>query len=94
MDLHLNLKKEYFNEIKNGTKKIEYRLKNQYWSKRLKNKEFDKVYIKLGYPKSNQKEKILCFKLLKIEEQKISHKEFGNFPIEVYAIFLGDEISL
>ena len=94
MDLHLNLKKEYFNEIKKGTKKIEYRLKNQYWSKRLKNKKFDKVYIKLGYPKSNQKEKILCFELIKIEEQKIRHKEFGNFPVEVYAIFLGNEISL
>ncbi len=94
MDLHLNLKKEYFNQIKNGTKKIEYRLKNQYWSKRLKNKEFHKVYIKLGYPKRNQKEKILCFELLKIEEQKITHKEFGNFPVEVYAIFLGTQISL
>ncbi|WP_368859293.1 ASCH domain-containing protein, partial [uncultured Fusobacterium sp.] len=31
MDLHLNLKKEYFDEIKKGTKKIEYRSKNQYW---------------------------------------------------------------
>ena len=27
MDLHLNLKKEYFDEIKKGTKKIEYRSK-------------------------------------------------------------------
>lgn len=33
--LHINLKAKYFYEIKNGIKAFEYRLKNDYWTKRL-----------------------------------------------------------
>lgn len=36
--LTLNLNKEYFNEIKSGIKKEEYREVKDYWTKRLKQK--------------------------------------------------------
>ena len=49
--LHINLKAKYFNEIKQGLKTFEYRLKNDYWTKRLENIHYDEIYFKLGYPK-------------------------------------------
>lgn len=88
MDLHLNLKKEYFYQIKNGEKKEEYRLANEYWEKRLKNKSYNKNYIKLGYPKKDDIDKILIFKYNGYKKRIITNKEFGDKPIEVYAINL------
>lgn len=85
--LILNLKKEYFNDIKNGNKKKEYRLKKDFWSKRL-SKNYDLIEIRSGYPKSDDKSKILKFKWDGFVEEVILHKEFGNCPVEVYAISL------
>lgn len=88
MNLTLNLKKEYFEEIKAGTKKEEYRLCTPYWKKRIEGKFFDKVIVKLGYPKSTEKEKILIFHWNGYEKKKIKHKHFGTSEVEVYAIKL------
>ena len=49
-DLHLNLKGEYFDEIVAGTKPFEYRLKNNYWTKRLVGRRYKYVLFKRGYP--------------------------------------------
>ena len=87
-NLVLNLKKEYFQEIKLGIKTEEYRLCTPYWQKRLENKNYDKVIIKLGYPKNSEIEKILEFKYLGYEIKTIKHKHFGSDPIKVYAIKL------
>ena len=57
--LSLNLKTEYFNEIQEGTKDFEFRECNEYWSKRLINRDYDEVHFKLGYPKNDDAEKIL-----------------------------------
>lgn len=88
MNLILNLKKEYFEQIKVGTKKEEYRLCTSYWQKRIEGKSFDKVIVKLGYPKSTEKEKILIFHWNGYERKKIIHKHFGSSEVEVYAIKL------
>ena len=56
--LKLAVKEKYFNEIKQGTKTEEYRLVKKYWGKRLL-KEYDEVHITLGYPRKDEKEKIL-----------------------------------
>lgn len=88
--LILNLKKEYFEEIKKGIKKWEYRLCTPYWDKRLINKNYDKVIIKLGYPKNSEIEKILEFKYLGYEIKNIQHKHFGDDFVNVYAIKLGE----
>ena len=92
MDLVLNLKREYFQEIKIGTKKEEYRLCTPYWKKRIEGKSFDKVIIKLGYPKNSEMDKILKFKWNGYQIKEITHREFSNKPIKVYAIQLKERI--
>lgn len=86
MNLVLNLKKEYFNDIKNGVKKEEYRLCNDYWKKRLENKKFDNVIIKMGYPKNTDLDKILVFPWNGYIIKNIKHKHFGDETVKVYAI--------
>ncbi|MBT3642746.1 ASCH domain-containing protein [archaeon] len=54
--LHLTLHKEFFKQILNGTKKIEYREIKPYWTKRLFNAdnkpiEYSKIIFKNGYAK-------------------------------------------
>lgn len=91
--LTLNLKREYFEQIKSGIKTEEYRLCTPYWSKRLKGKTFDKIIIKLGYPKNSEIEKILEFKYLGYEIKTIKHKHFGSDPVKVFAIKLETNIK-
>lgn len=84
--LTLNLKREYFEQIKSGIKTEEYRLCTPYWSKRLEGKNFDKLIIKLGYPKNDEIEKIMTFPWRGYKKKKILHKHFGSDPVKVYAI--------
>lgn len=86
--LTLNLKKEYFNDIKNGLKKEEYRVVKPYWEKRLLNADYDKIVIKMGYPKSTESDKILEFSWNGFTKKQITHKEFGEEPVWVFAIIL------
>ena len=56
--LHLTLKKKWFDLIKSGKKKVEYREDKPYWQKRLLDgdgipKEFDIVRFKNGYAKDS-----------------------------------------
>lgn len=87
--LTLNLKREYFEQIKSGIKTEEYRLCTPYWQKRLEGKTFDKVIIKLGYPKNDEIEKIMEFPWKGYKKRKITHKHFGSDPVKVYAIKVG-----
>ena len=89
--LRLAVRKEYFEQIKAGIKKEEYREIKDYWIKRL-SKYYDQVWITLGYPKKNEKEKVLKFKYDGFCIKKINHKEFGASNVEVYAIKLGGRI--
>ena len=57
-DLHLNLKGEYFDDIKAGTKPWEYRLASK-WLKRLADKSFDRVFVKRGYSKAGDMDRIV-----------------------------------
>ena len=86
--LTLNLKREYFEQIKSGIKTEEYRLCTPYWQKRLENKNYDKVVIKLGYPKNSEIEKIMEFPWRGYKKKKILHKHFGSDHVKVYAIKL------
>lgn len=85
--LHLNLKAEYFNEIKNGIKSFEYRLKNKHWSKKLINRHYDEVHFKLGYPSKDDNRRIIKMPYKGYEVQTITHKHFGSKPVEVFAIY-------
>lgn len=68
--LHLTIMKKWFDEVKSGKKKIEYSEINDYWEKRLFDKEnnskrFDFVIFKNGYSKNAPKLKVE-FKGIKI----------------------------
>ena len=84
--LHLNLKGEYFDAIKSRNKPFEYRLKNEYWSKKLVGRHYDKVHFKSGYPKKDDADKIIILPYNGYEIQTITHKHFGEEPVEVFAI--------
>lgn len=59
--LHLPLKRQYFEEIRDGIKLEEYRLCNPYWAKRLEGREYEKIVLALGYPRRDAHElRITC----------------------------------
>lgn len=92
--LTLNLKKKYFEEIKIGKKKEEYREFKEYWTKRLTSKEYDIIAIKLGYPPKNSgSDKVLYFKWNGYTEKEIKHEIFDNEKIKVYAIDLSKPLT-
>lgn len=88
MKIQLALKKQYFEEIKAGLKKEEFRLYNDYWKKRLENKHYDELILTLGYPKKEDKEKILTLKYNGYTIKEIRHPHFGSEPVKVFALIL------
>lgn len=86
--LHLPLKAVYFHEIKSGAKTLEYRLRTQYWEKRLVGREYDEIHIKLGYPKSDDYERIIIRPWKGFLKQTIQHEHFGDKPVDVFAIIV------
>jgi hypothetical protein len=84
--LHLNLNGCYFDQIKSGEKKYEYRLYTDYWVKRLTNNDYDKILIKRGYPRSDDKERIIERPWRGFEIDVIQHVLFGEKPVTVFAI--------
>lgn len=86
--LHLPVKREYFDAIKNGTKCVEYRLFSDYWEKRIRNTIFKTVEITLGYPKRDDKSRRLTFKWDGYTIGNIQHQEFGKRTVRVFEISL------
>lgn len=84
--LHLPVKKIYFEQVRDGIKKEEFREQTAYWAKRLECREYDEVHLKLGYPKADDKSKILVLKWNGFVKKTITHEHFGNKPLNVYAI--------
>lgn len=50
--LTLTLKRQFFNQIAAGTKKLEYRDIKPYWTQRLEGKVFDEIVFRNGYSKN------------------------------------------
>ena len=84
--LVLNVKREYFEAIQAGTKDYEYRLRTAYWDRRISGRVFDWIEIRLGYPRSTDKARILRFPWHGYKKKKIHHPHFGEKPVDVYAI--------
>lgn len=92
--LYLSLKKEWFDMIKSGIKTEEYREVKEYWKKRLFSHKYDFVEFMLGYPKSNDLEKRIRFKIISI---KIGYgiEEFGAELHKIYYVIkFGDKIKM
>lgn len=86
MDLVLPLKREFFEAIKAGTKREEFRLRNDYWRNRLEGKTFDRVILTLGYPKRDDAERRIVLPWQGYRECQITHPIFGADPMDVFAI--------
>lgn len=93
-DLHLNLKAEYFDAIKAGTKIFEYRRRTPFWKRIIDGKQFDRVLIKCGYPKRDDADRILVRKWDGYRIETITHPHFGPEPVEVYAIVVNLHMPL
>ena len=86
MDLHLPLKKVYFDQIVTGQKQEEYRLANDYWCKRLQGRTYDRVIVTSGYPKKDDTTRRSARAWRGFTLKTITHPHFGDHPVEVFAI--------
>lgn len=84
-DLVLPLKRQYFEEIRDGLKPEEYRLCNDYWTKRLA-KAYDRVILTLGYPSRDDPARRLVRQYRGFTVKTITHPHFGSEPVQVFAI--------
>lgn len=86
--LHLTLKKKWFDLIKSGQKKVEYREIKPYWTKRLTMNDntirhYDYIVFSNGYRKDSPK--------LKVEYLGIGVDNFGGK--KCYALKLGNILN-
>lgn len=88
-DLVLPLKREYFEQIKAGTKSEEYRLVNDYWRARLEGRAYARLILTLGYPKRSDTARRLVLPYKGFAVKEITHPHFGAAPAQVYAIDVG-----
>lgn len=86
--LTIPVKGIYFDQIASGEKLHEYRLRNDYWAKRLQGRSYDSVVLTRGYPKGGGVEGVtrLTRKWRSALAGTITHPHFGPDPVEVYAI--------
>lgn len=83
--LTLHVKREYFEQMRDGTKTEEFRLCTLYWKKRLE-QYYDNIVICCGYPRNDDLEKRITRPWRGSIIKTITHKHFGNEPVAVYAI--------
>ncbi len=91
--LRLNLKKKWWELIRDGLKTTELRLATDYWRKRLFGHKYDEVHFCLGYPKKDDESRILKRKWKSVTTQMVLHEEFGDEPVEAFVIDIGANIE-
>lgn len=84
--LRLNLKREHWEEIRDGAKVQEFRRITPYWIRRIVGRAFDEVHLCLGYPRSDDASKVLKRKWRGYSRKRIIHREFGPKRVDVFAI--------
>jgi len=84
--LRLNLKRKWWEQIRDGKKTVELRHAKEYWRKRLEGRQYDEIHLCLGYPKRNDWDRILRRKWTMIEKKTVLHEEFGDKPVDVFVI--------
>lgn len=84
--LHLPLKSEYFEAIRDGTKPEEFRLCTPHWAMRLEGRTYDEIVLTLGYPARDDHDRRLVRPWRGFTTKTITHPHFGTEPVQVYAI--------
>lgn len=85
-DLVLHVKDIYFQQTRAGLKPFEFRLRTEYWRKRLVGRDYDRLILMSGYPPAGDTSKILVMPYRGYEEQTITHPHFGDVKKDVFAI--------
>jgi len=93
-DLVLPLRAEFFNAIKAGTKREEFRRRSRYWQTRIEGRTFDRVVLTLGYPARDDHERRLVLPWRGVRLTTIEHALFGPQPVEVYAIQVAPDLPV
>lgn len=98
MTLTLSLKKKWFDLIKSGVKKEEFRALSEYWVKRLVDKDgnirkFDRLVFTLGYPKADDAERHMVFENPVIEVRTSEHEEWGAEPEATYFVITWSDLK-
>lgn len=89
--LVLNLKAEYFNAIRDGTKIEEFRLRTPYWEKRIVGRSFTDIVIRKGYPKAGDEDREIRLPWRGYREIVLQHPHFGPGKHDVYAIRVSEK---
>lgn len=84
--LTLALKAEYFDAIRDGSKPEEFRLRTEYWRKRLEGRTYDAIELTKGYPKADDADRRIVLPWRGYRVTTITHPHFGDEPVHVYAI--------
>ena len=84
--LTLPLKAVYFDQIKAGTKPLEYRLCTPYWTKRLAGAPFDGIVLCRGYPARDDAERRISLPWRGFFKTTLQHEHFGPDAVDVFAI--------
>lgn len=84
--LVLAVKTEFFDQMRAGLKPFEYRLRTDYWRKRLVGREYDEVCVTKGYPAADDHERRLIVPWRGYVEQTLQHPFFGPEEKDVFAI--------
>ncbi|MCP1679449.1 ASCH domain-containing protein [Kerstersia gyiorum] len=85
-DLFLPLKREYFEQIRDGVKTEEYRLCSPYWVRRIEGRHYDRVILTLAYPRRDDDSRRIVRPWRIPTIKTITHPHFGPDPVAVYAI--------
>jgi hypothetical protein len=91
-DLVLPMKGIYFDQIASGEKLEEYRLRTDYWERRLLGRQYRLVVLLRGYPKGGgiEGKTRMTMPWRGYRYQTLQHDHFGPEPVEVFAIKVSD----
>jgi len=93
-DLTLALNGVYFDQVRSGEKREEFRLQTPYWRKRLEGRTYENVVLTRGYPAAADLSRRLTIPWRGFREVTITHPHFGPDPVFVFAINVSGRQSL
>lgn len=91
--LRLNLKRKWWEQIRDGEKTTELRLVTDYWRKRLVGRHYDEIHLLLGYPKRGDESRTIKRKWKGHFVVTTLHEEFGPEPVDVFCIDVTEEVG-
>lgn len=88
MDLVIPVKGAYFDQMLSGEKREEFRVRTDYWRKRLVGRSYRNLVLTRGYPKGGGVDFVtrLTVPYRGYRKTEITHEHFGGGPVKVFAI--------